>query len=73
MMQVPAAALPAELEQQVSAALREDGAGADVTANLVPARQRVRGRVITLEQGLPGDFRAAFILSMLVLFHMESR
>ncbi len=49
MMQAPAVALPAELEQQVSAALREDGAAADVTANLVPARQRVRGRVITRE------------------------
>src|SRR5580698_3364574 len=41
--------LPADLGQQVTSALREDGAGGDVTANLVPARQRVRGRVITRE------------------------
>ena len=52
---VPAAAgaraqaipLPADLGQQVIAALREDVAGGDVTAGLVPAHQRVRGRVIT--------------------------
>ncbi len=41
--------LPADLGQQVAQALSEDGAGSDVTANLVPARQRVRGRVITRE------------------------
>jgi nicotinate-nucleotide pyrophosphorylase (carboxylating) len=41
--------LPADLAQQVSNALREDVAGGDVTASLVPARQRVRGRVITRE------------------------
>jgi nicotinate-nucleotide pyrophosphorylase (carboxylating) len=41
--------LPADLGQQVTQALREDGAGGDVTANLVPERQRVRGRVITRE------------------------
>jgi nicotinate-nucleotide pyrophosphorylase (carboxylating) len=41
--------LPADLGQQVAQALSEDGAGGDVTANLVPARQRVRGRVITRE------------------------
>jgi nicotinate-nucleotide pyrophosphorylase (carboxylating) len=41
--------LPADLGQQVASALREDVAGGDVTANLVPARQRVRGRVITRE------------------------
>jgi nicotinate-nucleotide pyrophosphorylase (carboxylating) len=41
--------LPADLGQQVTTALREDVAGGDVTANLVPARQRVRGRVITRE------------------------
>jgi nicotinate-nucleotide pyrophosphorylase (carboxylating) len=40
---------PADLGQQVTNALREDVAGGDVTANLVPARQRVRGRVITRE------------------------
>jgi nicotinate-nucleotide pyrophosphorylase (carboxylating) len=41
--------LPADLASQVTLALREDVAGGDVTANLVPARQRVRGRVITRE------------------------
>ena len=41
--------LPADLGQQVSNALREDIADGDVTANLVPAQQRVRGRVITRE------------------------
>jgi nicotinate-nucleotide pyrophosphorylase (carboxylating) len=41
--------LPADLGQQVTSALREDGADGDVTATLVPARQRVRGRVITRE------------------------
>ena len=40
---------PADLGVQVSNALREDVAGGDVTATLVPARQRVRGRVITRE------------------------
>ncbi len=42
-------ALPADLGSQVAQALSEDGAGGDVTANLVPPRQRVRGRVITRE------------------------
>jgi nicotinate-nucleotide pyrophosphorylase (carboxylating) len=41
--------LPGDLGQQVTSALREDVGGGDVTANLVPARQRVRGRVITRE------------------------
>ncbi|HLB96768.1 MAG TPA: carboxylating nicotinate-nucleotide diphosphorylase [Acetobacteraceae bacterium] len=41
--------LPADLGQQVARALGEDVAGGDVTANLVPARQRVRGRIITRE------------------------
>jgi nicotinate-nucleotide pyrophosphorylase (carboxylating) len=41
--------LPADLAQQVTNALREDIAGGDVTAGLIPARQRVRGRVITRE------------------------
>ncbi len=41
--------LPADLQQQVSDALREDVGGGDVTASLVPARQRVRGRLITRE------------------------
>ena len=41
--------LPADLPEQVAQALREDVGGADVTAGLVPARQRVRGRLITRE------------------------
>jgi nicotinate-nucleotide pyrophosphorylase (carboxylating) len=41
--------LPADLQQQVTDALREDVGGGDVTASLVPARQRVRGRLITRE------------------------
>ena len=41
--------LPADLALQVSTALREDVGGGDVTAQLVPAGQRVRGRVITRE------------------------
>ena len=41
--------LPADLPEQVARALREDVGGADVTAGLVPARQRVRGRLITRE------------------------
>ena len=44
-----ASPLPADLAQQVTNALREDIAGGDVTAALIPARQRVRGRVITRE------------------------
>jgi nicotinate-nucleotide pyrophosphorylase (carboxylating) len=39
--------MPADLGTQVAAALREDVGGGDVTANLIPERQRVRGRVIT--------------------------
>ena len=39
----------ADLHQEVATALREDVAGGDVTASLVPARQRVRGRLITRE------------------------
>ena len=41
--------LPADLHEQVTDALREDVGGGDVTASLVPARQRVRGRLITRE------------------------
>ena len=42
-------ALPADLADQVGAALREDIGSGDVTAALVPAAQQVRGRVITRE------------------------
>ena len=41
--------LPSDLGSQVEAALREDIGSGDVTAALVPAAQRVRGRVITRE------------------------
>lgn len=41
--------IPADLDTQVNAALREDIASGDVTALLVPATQTVRGRVITRE------------------------
>jgi nicotinate-nucleotide pyrophosphorylase (carboxylating) len=41
--------LPADLGEQVLTALREDVGDGDVTASLVPATQRVRGRVITRE------------------------
>jgi nicotinate-nucleotide pyrophosphorylase (carboxylating) len=41
--------LPADLVQQVEAALREDLGSGDVTASLVPAAQRVRGSVVTRE------------------------
>jgi nicotinate-nucleotide pyrophosphorylase (carboxylating) len=41
--------LPGDLGSQVEAALREDIGSGDVTAALVPAAQRVRGRVITRE------------------------
>ena len=41
--------LPADLAQQVEAALREDLGSGDVTAALVPAAQRVRGCVVARE------------------------
>jgi nicotinate-nucleotide pyrophosphorylase (carboxylating) len=41
--------LPADLAQQVTAALQEDIGSGDVTAALVPAAQQVRGRLITRE------------------------
>jgi nicotinate-nucleotide pyrophosphorylase (carboxylating) len=41
--------LPADLANQVEAALREDLGTGDVTAMLVPAAQRVHGRVMTRE------------------------
>jgi nicotinate-nucleotide pyrophosphorylase (carboxylating) len=43
---------PADLAQQVDAALREDLGSGDVTAALVPAAQRVRGSVITREDAV---------------------
>jgi nicotinate-nucleotide pyrophosphorylase (carboxylating) len=45
-------ALPADLADQVGAALREDLGGGDVSAALVPASQRVRGRLITREDAV---------------------
>lgn len=41
--------LPAGIEDQVAAALREDVGSGDLTAALVPAPQRIHGRVITRE------------------------
>jgi nicotinate-nucleotide pyrophosphorylase (carboxylating) len=43
---------PQDLEGQVAAALREDIGSGDVTAQLVPAAQQVRGRVITREDAV---------------------
>jgi nicotinate-nucleotide pyrophosphorylase (carboxylating) len=43
---------PADLPDQVEAALREDIGSGDVTAELVPERQRVRGRVVTRENAV---------------------
>ena len=42
--------LPLDLAQQVTVALAEDVGSGDVTAELVPATQRVTGKVITREQ-----------------------
>ena len=44
--------LPADLEAQVDAALREDIGSGDVTALLVPAAQSVRGRLVTREDAV---------------------
>ena len=44
--------LPADLGSQVAAALREDLGSGDVTAQLVPPDQRVRGRIITREDAI---------------------
>jgi len=44
--------LPGDLARQVEAALAEDIGTGDVTAALVPAAQRVRGRVITRERAV---------------------
>jgi nicotinate-nucleotide pyrophosphorylase (carboxylating) len=50
----PAADLtpPADLPDQVAAALREDIGSGDVTAQLVPPDQRVTGRVVTREEAV---------------------
>ena len=45
-------ALPADLADQVGAALREDIGSGDVTAALVPAAQRVRGSVVAREEAV---------------------
>lgn len=44
--------LPPDLTQQVQTALREDIGTGDVTANLVPAAQHARGRVVTRENAV---------------------
>jgi nicotinate-nucleotide pyrophosphorylase (carboxylating) len=43
---------PKDLDSQVTAALREDVGSGDVTAQLVPAGQWVRGRVVTREDAV---------------------
>lgn len=43
---------PKDLESQVTTALREDVGTGDVTAELVPATQKARGRVITREDAV---------------------
>ena len=43
---------PRDLESQVATALREDVGSGDVTAELVPATQKARGRVITREDAV---------------------
>lgn len=48
----PDLAPPADLPEQVAAALREDIGSGDVTARLVPEDQRVRGRVVTREDAV---------------------
>ena len=44
--------LPADLESQVEAALREDIGSGDVTAALVPAAQQVHGSVVAREEAV---------------------
>jgi nicotinate-nucleotide pyrophosphorylase (carboxylating) len=44
--------LPADLASQVAIALREDIGSGDVTAQLVPATQKARGRVVTREDAV---------------------
>ena len=44
--------LPSDLAQQVTIALTEDMGGGDLTAQLVPAAQRVTGNVITREEAI---------------------
>ena len=43
---------PEDLDTQVTKALREDVGNGDVTAELVPITQQVRGRVITREDAV---------------------
>ena len=43
---------PADLPEQVAAALKEDIGSGDVTAQLVPEEQRVSGRVVTREDAV---------------------
>ena len=49
---VPNLIPPADLGDQVEAALREDIGSGDVTAQLVPEAQRVRGRVVTRDNAV---------------------
>ena len=44
--------LPSDLAQQVTIALAEDIGGGDITAQLVPAAQRITGKVITRDDAI---------------------
>ena len=48
----PALLPPADLDAQVTAALREDVGRGDVTAALVPPEQRVRGQIVSREAAI---------------------
>jgi nicotinate-nucleotide pyrophosphorylase (carboxylating) len=48
----PALAPPADLPEQVAAALREDIGSGDVTARLIPEDRRVRGAVVSREDAV---------------------
>ena len=50
--QTPGFVPPADLADQVEAALREDIGSGDVTAQLVPEAQRARGRVVTRDNAV---------------------
>ena len=50
--QTPGFVPPADLADQVEAALREDVGSGDVTAQLVPEAQRARGRVVTRDNAV---------------------
>jgi nicotinate-nucleotide pyrophosphorylase (carboxylating) len=51
-MQAISPLLPPDLDEQVSRALKEDVGDGDVTAELVPAKQTVHGKLITRENAI---------------------